>query len=103
AAGRELRKGPRGGGRDVQGIAEHVMNAEKSYLNRLARRHVKQPGESFEEEFARLRREVLDALAASVAGEVPERGPRGGAIWSARNYVRRIAWHVLDHAWEIED
>jgi hypothetical protein len=34
---------------------------------------------------------------------VPERGPRGGAIWSARNYVRRIAWHVLDHAWEIED
>jgi len=25
------------------------------------------------------------------------------ACWPARYYVRRAAWHVLDHAWEIED
>ena len=30
-------------------------------------------------------------------------GPRGGKRWSARYFVRRAAWHVLDHAWEIED
>lgn len=23
--------------------------------------------------------------------------------WPVRYYVRRAAWHVLDHAWEIED
>ena len=46
---------------------------------------------------------MLEALAASVRGEVPETGPRGGKRWSARYFVRREAWHVLDHAWEIED
>jgi len=25
------------------------------------------------------------------------------ACWPARYYVRRAAWHVLDHAWEIVD
>jgi hypothetical protein len=24
-------------------------------------------------------------------------------VWPARYALRRIAWHVLDHAWEIED
>jgi hypothetical protein len=24
-------------------------------------------------------------------------------IWPPRYFVRRVAWHVLDHAWEIED
>ena len=23
--------------------------------------------------------------------------------WTARYAVRRMAWHVLDHVWEIED
>jgi hypothetical protein len=43
------------------------------------------------------------ALAAGARGELPERGPRGGARWTPRSFVRRVAWHVLDHAWEIED
>ncbi|MEA2520619.1 MAG: hypothetical protein QOI81_265, partial [Actinomycetota bacterium] len=34
---------------------------------------------------------------------VPATGPRGGAMWSPRYFVRRAAWHVFDHAWEIED
>jgi D-hexose-6-phosphate mutarotase len=49
------------------------------------------------------RKAMLEALAASVRGEVPEFGPRGGKRWTARYFVRREAWHVLDHAWEIED
>jgi hypothetical protein len=24
-------------------------------------------------------------------------------LWSPRYFVRRSAWHALDHAWEIED
>ena len=23
--------------------------------------------------------------------------------WTARYFLRRAAWHVLDHVWEIED
>ena len=41
--------------------------------------------------------------AASAHGEVASHGPRGGVRWSARYFVRRAAWHALDHVWEIED
>jgi hypothetical protein len=36
AEGKELRKGPRGGGREVEGIAWHVVGADRGYLSRLA-------------------------------------------------------------------
>jgi hypothetical protein len=29
--------------------------------------------------------------------------PLGGRRWPIRYAARRIAWHALDHAWEIED
>jgi len=28
---------------------------------------------------------------------------QSGGSWPARYAARRIVWHVLDHAWEIED
>ena len=34
-------------------------------------------------------------------GRGAERGP--GARWPVRHGIRRSAWHVLDHAFEIED
>ena len=46
---------------------------------------------------------MLEGLEQALAEGIPEKGPRGGARWSARYFVRRAAWHVLDHAWEIED
>jgi hypothetical protein len=46
---------------------------------------------------------VLEGLERALVDGIPEKGPRGGARWSARYFVRRSAWHVLDHAWEIED
>lgn len=99
----ELRKGPRGGGRDVDAIVDHVVGAEGSYLRMIAG---KPP--SFAEEDASLARDpvrvaVLEGLERAVVDGIPEKGPRGGARWSARYFVRRDAWHVLDHAWEIED
>jgi hypothetical protein len=33
-----------------------------------------------------------------VVGRLP-----GTGAWPVRYAVRRFAWHVLDHAWEIED
>lgn len=101
--GKELRKGPRGGGRDLAGIVQHVLDADVSYLRRLAWKVGKGDGESQSETLTRTRQAVLDALAAAVRGEIPERGPRGGVIWRSRYFVRRVAWHLLDHLWEIED
>ena len=36
AAGKTLRKGPRGGGRDLETIVKHVLDADAAYLGRLA-------------------------------------------------------------------
>jgi hypothetical protein len=103
ATGRELRKGPRGGGRNLVKIVNHVLEADQAYLSRVAWRHKKRGGKDLVEEFIRTRQAVLDALQVAARGDLPERGPRGGVIWPPRYFVRRVAWHVLDHAWEIED
>ncbi len=103
AGGRELRKGPRGGGRDVDGIVSHVLSAEAAYLRRLGRKVNLDEGQPISAQIALVRQEALEALAAGARGELPERGPRGGKMWPARYFVRRSGWHVLDHLWEIED
>lgn len=97
-----LRKGPRGGGRDLDDLAAHTIAAEGSYLARLAWKRPKSNGDWRSDRDA-TRAAVLAALVASVRGGLPERGPRGGVIWSPRYFVRRVAWHVVDHAWEIEE
>lgn len=103
ASGRELRKGPRGGGRDLEKIIDHVLEADRAYLGRLAWKYKRESGENPAEELSRMRQAILNALAAAVDGDLPEKGPRGGIIWPPRYFVRRVAWHVLDHAWEIDD
>src|SRR5512138_1791962 len=103
AQGKTLRLGPRGGGRDRQKMLEHVIGAEHSYATRLGAQLPEVPSNATAEELARFRKGVLQGLAASAHGEIPELGPRGGKRWPARYFVRRSAWHLLDHAWEIED
>lgn len=104
AEGKALRTGPRGGGRDLEKIVQHVFEAEQAYLRRLggalgAAEKRAEPRQGM----AVLRQAVLDTLGAAARGELPSVGPRGGARWGARFYVRYAAWHLLDHAWEIED
>lgn len=103
AAGRELRKGPRGGGRDLTKISGHVHEAEIAYLGSLGGRFKSDSRADSRQMAIALRREILTTLAASAHGEIPPRGPRGGLRWTPRYFVRRLAWHDLDHAWEIED
>jgi hypothetical protein len=102
AGDRELRKGPRGGGRDVAKITRHVLDAESAYLSQLGWK-LKPQGDDPENELHRISLEIPQALAAAAHGELPAIGPRGGLRWMPRYYARRAAWHVLDHAWEIED
>ena len=103
ATGRQRRKGPRGGGRELAAIVRHVLEADGAYLAKLARKPVMRDGLDVHAELATTREAIVEALAAAVRGEIPERGPRGGVLWPPRYFVRRVAWHVLDHAWEIED
>jgi hypothetical protein len=103
AVDKALRLGPRGGGRDREAILRHVLGADQAYLSSIGKKFTSIPGEPLREELARTRQAILDQLAAAARGEVPARGPRGGLRWTPRYFVRRVAWHTLDHAWEIED
>jgi hypothetical protein len=102
AKGRTLRTGPRGGGRSLDRIVQHVLDAEGGYLSALGWKH-RSTERDRAARLAATREAILEGLAASARGEIPRRGPRGGLRWSARYFVRREAWHALDHAWEIED
>jgi hypothetical protein len=103
AADKELRKGPRGGGRDLDRIINHVIDGDQGYLSRVAWKYKRDEGADLASELSQTRQAILEALESAVNGKLPEKGPRGGLIWKPRFFVRRVAWHVLDHAWEIED
>jgi hypothetical protein len=92
-----LRKGPRGGGRDRDAIVDHVLGAEVIYARKLGLRHA-QPAAADRAAIDAVRTDLLRVLGAPGGGQpLVEKG------WFPRYAARRIAWHVLDHAWEIED
>lgn len=103
AAGKALRKGPRGSGRELDKIVAHVHEVDLAYLSALGGKLKISPGDDPHRTADTIRQAVLTTLAAAVRGEIAARGPRGGARWTPRYFVRRLAWHELDHAWEIED
>jgi len=103
AQGKALRTGPRGGGRDVKGIIHHVLGADAGYLTRIGGKLEQSNDEDLGKQLIQARQVILKALESAARGGTPARGPRGGVRWTPRYFVRRAAWHVLDHAWELED
>ncbi len=104
AQGKQLRLGPRGGGRDLGRIVEHVLDAEAiAYLGALGVKFKADPESTVQQQLEQTHQAVLAGLTASAHGELPKCGPRGGLRWTPRYMVRRVAYHVLDHTWEIED
>ena len=93
----ELRKGPRGGGRDRDKMVDHVLGAEVAYARKIGLK-LAQPEVGDAEAVARVRAAILEVLhAARQPGPDMEKG------WPYRYAARRVAWHVLDHAWEMQD
>jgi len=103
ATGKALRTGPRGGGRHLESIIQHLLGSDAGYLNQVGWKFRQGNGDDLDNQLQQTRQAILSALTASAHGEIPAKGPRGGVRWSPRYFVRRIAWHVLDHVWEIED
>jgi hypothetical protein len=93
----ELRKGPRGGGRDRDKMLDHVIGAECAYARKIGLK-IKQPAFDDQDAVAAMREEIAAVLGSTSDGSpVVERG------WTSRYAARRIAWHALDHAWEMQD
>jgi hypothetical protein len=103
AEGKILRKGPRGGGRDLAKIIDHVREVDAVYLHSLGGKPESRVSVDISLTKSNTRKDILTTLAAAVRGEISAKGPRGGLRWTPRYFVRRLAWHELDHAWEIED
>jgi hypothetical protein len=99
----ELTKGPRGGGRDLPKMEEHVLGAEEAYLAGLGSKHPRMPGASLDDRMAAVRAVALATMTARARGEPIPDPSQTKRSWPPRYYVRRSAWHALDHAWEIED
>jgi hypothetical protein len=93
----ELRKGPRGGGRDRDKMLDHVLGAEAAYARQLGIKRP-QPDLTDRKAIRALREEIAAALEGSSDGSPLT--PKG---WPPRYAARRVAWHVLDHAWEMQD
>jgi hypothetical protein len=92
-----LRKGPRGGGRDRDEIIEHVVQADRGYGRRIGVRTP--PFDSFDRAAVEAHREAIYAAVLKMRDGEPVQA-KG---WPARYLLRRAAWHVMDHAWEMED
>ena len=87
----------------MDGILEHVLGSTEGYLSQVGWKYKQDAKAGQDQQFAQTLQASIDALRASARGDIPARGPRGGVRWSARYFVRRLAWHILDHAWELED
>jgi hypothetical protein len=97
AAPEELRKGPRGGGRDTSKIREHVFGSEQGYARVMGIKRKEFPTDD-RDQLDELRQEMLEVLRAPTDGSTI-----AGKKWTTRYAAHRVAWHALDHAWEIED
>jgi hypothetical protein len=93
----ELRKGPRGGGRDRDRIVGHVVEADGAYAREMGLK-LPAPATGDRAAVSVMRARMLDVLRAPSDG-----APLAGRRWTHAYAARRIAWHALDHAWEIED
>jgi hypothetical protein len=93
----ELRKGPRGGGRDRDKMVGHVAESDAYYAREIGITG-KRPDPTDSPAIEAMRAEMLVILRRPSDGS-----PLAERSWTARYAARRIAWHALDHAWEIED
>jgi hypothetical protein len=97
----ELREGPRGGGRDRDRIVRHVNAAE---IDEHAKKvGVYTPDEVWQDVPGH--RAELQAHREAIVAGIRDYNARGvkGRTWTLPFLIRRISWHFLDHAWEMED
>lgn len=103
AQGLPLATGPRGGGRTLDAMRSHVRDAEAAYLSRLGSRAPSASDEGPDRPMQLLRQRFVEVVNAVAAGEPIAEPSRTRTHWPVRYAIRRAAWHVVDHAWELED
>jgi hypothetical protein len=94
----QMRKGPRGGGRDRDAIIRHTIRTESEDFAKVGlvvpERGALGPGA-----LTPYRSAYLEAMRAYQRGEVK----RAMRSWTLAFLVRHSVYHTMDHAWEMED
>jgi hypothetical protein len=94
----ELRRGPRGGGRSRDEIVAHVFGNERVQFSKRVG-VATPPGVMLTPNGLQAHREQF--LAGLRHYNAEDR--RIGRTWTLQYLLRHAAFHVLDHAWEMED
>ncbi len=95
----EMRKGPRGGGRDRDQIIRHTIRTESEDFAKQVGLRIPERAALAPDGLRRHRETYVAAMRAYNAGEVT----RQMRSWTLPFLIRHSAFHTLDHAWEMED
>ena len=95
----EMRKGPRGGGRDRDRIIRHTIRTESEDFAKQVGLRIPEEAALSPDGLRRHRETYVAAMRAYNAGHVPRRM----RSWTLPFLLRHTGFHVLDHAWEMED
>ena len=95
----EMRKGPRGGGRDRDRIIRHTIRTESEDFAKQVGLRIDEGAALTPAGLRRHRKTYVAAMRAYNAGEVARRM----RSWTLPFLIRHSAFHTLDHAWEMED
>ncbi|HEX6681495.1 MAG TPA: hypothetical protein VF062_01780 [Candidatus Limnocylindrales bacterium] len=95
----QMRKGPRGGGRDRDQIIGHTVRVESEGFARSVGLRIPEGAASTPDGLRRYRKDYVAAMRAYNAGKVEPRMRSGTLAY----LIRHSAFHTLDHAWEMED
>jgi hypothetical protein len=94
----EMRKGPRGGGRDRDQIIRHTIRVESEEFARRIGLRVPERGALGDANLRDYRATYLETMRAYNTGT----GKRMRS-WNLPFLIRHSAFHTLDHAWEMQD
>ena len=95
----EMRKGPRGGGRDRDRIIRHTIRTESEDFAKQVGLRIPEEAALSPDGLRHHREAYVAAMRAYNAGQVPRRM----RTWTLLFLIRHSAFHTLDHAWEMED
>jgi hypothetical protein len=95
----EMRKGPRGGGRDRHRIVRHTIRTESEDFAKQVGIRIPEEGALTPGGLQTHRTDYIAAMRAYNKGEISRRM----RSWTLPFLIRHSAFHTLDHAWEMED
>lgn len=93
----EMRKGPRGGGRDRDRIVSHVLGVEQDWAKKVGVRLREDEMVTDGIPLKEYREDYCNAIRAHHSEGRPARN------WPLQYLIRHTAYHTMDHAWEMED